>query len=93
MCWNFLYLLLIKLAGHTVIENRKSTCLSAIAFWAMSKCQNRNGKSSCKDNGQVECNCFERKLIELLLGPSFASLILPRVPIESAVMKNEAEEC
>ena len=74
-------------------REKKSTSLSAIAFWAMSKCQNRNGKSSCKDNGQVECNCFERKLIELLLGPSFASLILPRVPIESAVMKNEAEEC
>ena len=46
MCWNFLYLLLIKLAGHTVIENRKRTFLSAIAFWAMSKCQNRKGESS-----------------------------------------------
>ena len=46
MRWNLLYLLLIQLAGHTVIENRKRTCLSAIAFWAMSKCQNRKGKSS-----------------------------------------------
>ena len=68
----------------------------------MSKCQHRIGESSngpflaktmAKLNDDHTQNCFERKLIELLLCPSFASLILFRIPIESAAMKNEAEEC